>query len=250
MRDNYQRLVQPRLDEIRAWTAKCLTQAEIIAALGVGNDAYGRYKKKYADLRDAVSRGRAIADDAVVSAAYRRAVGYTVTEIREETGTTARDPLPVISRHNVIFQEIPERKNSGSSIVSRYNGKTITMYSYQAMSQSRLCHRGHDRRCLQHHPRRRLHYRRHLSNYQSLSPTLAYSSRVWLRRQTLTNLSMFNALGAIFPTKIGDLSTSYTLCVLCDVGLSVRSVRGPGRELIGFSMFVFALAPPPPRFRV
>jgi hypothetical protein len=77
--------VKGRLNTIRTWRKLGLRECDICAKLGVGKDAFNRYKKIYPELREALKTGKEEADAAVIDALWKRAVGYEV----EETETTA-----------------------------------------------------------------------------------------------------------------------------------------------------------------
>jgi len=80
--------VKPRLETIKAWRRKGLTEQEICKGLDVAVCTFATYKNKYPELVEALSISKADADGQVENALFKRAVGYTFEET--ETHVTQR----------------------------------------------------------------------------------------------------------------------------------------------------------------
>lgn len=72
--------VEPRLDEIREWAKKGLTDAEMMELLGISHNSFYKYKNEYDDFKDALKTGKQFADDLVEQALYKSAIGYYYEE--------------------------------------------------------------------------------------------------------------------------------------------------------------------------
>ena len=73
--------VAPKLHLIADWARNGATEQEIFAKLGVSRDAFYRYKKKYADLNDAL-KTREEADAQVEAALFKNATGFFYDEVQ------------------------------------------------------------------------------------------------------------------------------------------------------------------------
>jgi hypothetical protein len=82
--------VQSRLSTIEGWTRNGLILEQVAHNLGVGLSNFMEYQKKYPELREALKRGREVADLEVENALYKRAIGYTTVEIIEEYGQVTK----------------------------------------------------------------------------------------------------------------------------------------------------------------
>lgn len=86
-RGKYQKWRTPEgREQLRAWAAAGLTDAQIAARCGVGRQTLYVWLRQYPDIADSLTAGRQTADEAVEGALYRRALGYNVTETRTERG--------------------------------------------------------------------------------------------------------------------------------------------------------------------
>lgn len=102
-KSKYETHVKPYLHLITQWCKNGSTEAQIYKKLKVGKDGFYDYKKKYKELSEALKIGKDDSDDLVESALYKRAVGYSYDEVREEY-----DGDVLIKKTVVRKQEAPD----------------------------------------------------------------------------------------------------------------------------------------------
>ncbi|MCD4839743.1 hypothetical protein LRS37_12875 [Neobacillus sedimentimangrovi] len=88
--------VQPRLEEIREWAEKGLTDAEMMKLLGISHDSFYKYKNEYSDFYDALKQGKEYADDIVEQALYKSAIGYYY----EEEAVTNKGDVVLVKKYS------------------------------------------------------------------------------------------------------------------------------------------------------
>jgi hypothetical protein len=76
--------VKPKLDMIRGWARKGLSDAQIALNLGIGTTTFGRFKAEYEELQDALREGREDAEVVVENALFKRAIGFKYKEVTKE----------------------------------------------------------------------------------------------------------------------------------------------------------------------
>jgi len=82
--------VKERLDTVRCWKAKGLTDEEIAGNLGISQQSLIRYKHAHCELREALKTGKADADAQVINALFKRAVGFEYEEVETVSQKSAR----------------------------------------------------------------------------------------------------------------------------------------------------------------
>jgi hypothetical protein len=75
--------IPSKFDKITEWASKGVIQADIAKNLGVSYTLFKQWKKEHPDLSDCLKRANSIADEIVVSALHKRAVGYECEEVTE-----------------------------------------------------------------------------------------------------------------------------------------------------------------------
>ena len=75
-KSQYERLVQPRLEEVRGWCRNGATDEELAARLGIGVRTLYRYRTQFPLFRAALAESKKIADMRVIRSLYERATGY------------------------------------------------------------------------------------------------------------------------------------------------------------------------------
>ena len=73
MANLYEKIVEPRLSDIKEWSGEGATIKEIAEKLGISYSGLKGYKKKYPELEAAFLENRGTADDQVLGAFFRRA---------------------------------------------------------------------------------------------------------------------------------------------------------------------------------
>ena len=84
MANLYEKLVEPRLADIKKWSGDGATIKEIAEKLGVSYSGLKLYKSKYPELEAAFLENRGVADDNVLGAFYRKCTGYEAKKIKRE----------------------------------------------------------------------------------------------------------------------------------------------------------------------
>lgn len=80
-KSKYETHVLPYLDQIKLWMAKGATAREVISKLGISENRFYEYKKKYPQFAQALEAPQGYADDQVEAALFRRATGYDYEEV-------------------------------------------------------------------------------------------------------------------------------------------------------------------------
>lgn len=80
----YHSHVEPYLDEITEWR-KDLTEAQIAKRLGIGKTAFGKYKKEFTELAEALKKGERDLVSDLRSALVKKAMGFRYTETKVVT---------------------------------------------------------------------------------------------------------------------------------------------------------------------
>lgn len=77
--------VQPRLEEIAAWSRDGVSDADIAKNCGVAASTFCDYKNLHSELAEVLARTKNYVDNVVVVGAYyRRAIGYDAVETKKE----------------------------------------------------------------------------------------------------------------------------------------------------------------------
>lgn len=75
--------VKPRFNEIKTWCELGATEKEIAENLGIAQSTWYEYKKRHKELMESVKKWRKRPVQAIKAALYRRAVGFSYSEIKE-----------------------------------------------------------------------------------------------------------------------------------------------------------------------
>ena len=76
--------IPSRFDEIEQWCREGVIERDICKNLGVGVTTFNQWKRDHIEINEVLKKGKAIADQIVISKLYARAVGYEYEEQREE----------------------------------------------------------------------------------------------------------------------------------------------------------------------
>lgn len=82
-KSKYKSHVADKLQLIACWARDGLTDEEIANKLGISTSTFYEYIKTYAEFSETLKAGKEVADYAVESALYQRAVGYSYQEVTE-----------------------------------------------------------------------------------------------------------------------------------------------------------------------
>lgn len=83
-KDSYEVRVQPKLALVTGWCRRGLTNEQIAENLGISNQSFTNYIKRYEDFAAAVDKGREETEIHVENALVKRALGYNYKEVTRE----------------------------------------------------------------------------------------------------------------------------------------------------------------------
>ena len=95
-KDSYEIRVKPKLELVKGWCRRGLTQEQIAENLGISDQSLTNYIKRYEEFADAMSEGAEELEIHIENALVKRALGYSYKEVtrerkqvvNEETGET------------------------------------------------------------------------------------------------------------------------------------------------------------------
>lgn len=74
-----------QLEKITDWTMQGITDKQLAYNMGIGVSTLYKWQNEHVEILEAIKEGKKVADEQVENALYRSAIGYTVTDIVEET---------------------------------------------------------------------------------------------------------------------------------------------------------------------
>lgn len=77
-------LTPKNLKAVEEWAKQGLTDADIAFNLGVAYSTLREWRKRHEKLDAALKVGKDVANDNVIGALYKRAIGYTIDEVTKE----------------------------------------------------------------------------------------------------------------------------------------------------------------------
>lgn len=83
-KDSYEVRVKPKLALVRGWCRRGLSKKQISENLGISEQSYDNYLKRYEEFADAVSEGSEECEIHVENAMVKRALGYNWKEVTRE----------------------------------------------------------------------------------------------------------------------------------------------------------------------
>ena len=83
MANLYEKMVLPRLEDIRKWAENGVTEEDIAKNCGVSYASFRNYKKNHLELEGALLAGRTVADLKVEGALFKKATGFSYKETRK-----------------------------------------------------------------------------------------------------------------------------------------------------------------------
>lgn len=93
------------LDILRGLARRGLSDEDIAKSIGINKTTLYRWKAKSADISNALKEGKLVADLAVESALFKKAIGFTVTDTKttsfldKETGELVEGKAEVTTKH-------------------------------------------------------------------------------------------------------------------------------------------------------
>ena len=83
-KDSYEVRVKPKLALVTGWCRRGLTNEQIAENLGISEQSFTNYIKRYEEFADAVDKGREETEIHVENALVKRALGYSYKEVTRE----------------------------------------------------------------------------------------------------------------------------------------------------------------------
>ena len=77
-------LEKENLEMLSSWGRDGLSFDEIASKMGIGVSTLYSWRKRYAEIEEALKKGREVADVKVENALFKRAVGFTTEEVTEQ----------------------------------------------------------------------------------------------------------------------------------------------------------------------
>ncbi len=75
----YHEKVKPYLPAIQAWARDGLTDKQMMMKLAISHQAFYKYKNEFEEFRDALKKGKEVADSEVENALFEKCRGFTKT---------------------------------------------------------------------------------------------------------------------------------------------------------------------------
>ena len=82
-------LKDENLAKVTKWAKDGLFDCQIAEKMGINKSTFYEWLKSYSEFSDAIKKGKEIADKEIVNVLYKRALGYSYKEIREEYAVNA-----------------------------------------------------------------------------------------------------------------------------------------------------------------
>lgn len=83
-KDSYEVRVKPKLELVKGWCRRGLTQEQIAENLGISDQSLTNYIKRYEEFADAMSQGAEELEIHIENALVKRALGYSYKEVTRE----------------------------------------------------------------------------------------------------------------------------------------------------------------------
>lgn len=83
-KDSYEVRVKPKLELVTGWCRRGLTNEQIAENLGISEQSFTNYIKRYEEFADAVDKGREPCEIHIENALVKRALGYSYKEVTRE----------------------------------------------------------------------------------------------------------------------------------------------------------------------
>lgn len=99
-------LTKEGLLKLEGWARDGLTDEQIAYNMGIKRQTLYDWKKKYADISDALKRGKEVVDREVENALLKRALGYRYEEITQEKGIDPETKQKTLVVTKVVTKEV------------------------------------------------------------------------------------------------------------------------------------------------
>lgn len=112
-KDSYEVRVKPKLDLVVGWCRRGLTNEQIAENLGISEQSFSNYMKRYEEFADAVDKGREEIEIHIENALVKRALGYSYKEVTRERKVvrnpeTGEDEYKLVVTKSVTKHVVPD----------------------------------------------------------------------------------------------------------------------------------------------
>lgn len=112
-KDSYEVRVQPKLALVKGWRRRGLSKEQIAENLGISEQSYDNYIKRYEDFADAVEEGADECEIHIENALVKRALGYSYKEVTKErklvkNPETGEDEYKLVTTKSVTKHVVPD----------------------------------------------------------------------------------------------------------------------------------------------
>lgn len=83
-KDSYEVRVKPKLGLVKGWFRQGLTNEEVCEKLGISDQTFINYRKRYEEFAKAVDEGKEPVEIHIENALVKRALGYSYKEVTRE----------------------------------------------------------------------------------------------------------------------------------------------------------------------
>ena len=112
-KDSYEIRVKPKLALVTGWCRRGLTNEQIAENLGISEQSFSNYMKRYEEFADAVDKGREEIEIHIENALVKRALGYSYKEVTRERKVvrnpeTGEDEYKLVVTKSVTKHVVPD----------------------------------------------------------------------------------------------------------------------------------------------
>lgn len=102
--NNYERVIQPHLEDIKRYASHGVTEEEIRNFYGIGKTMWYQYKKMYSELTELLYNAKQICRVNLLNRAFEVANGYeytetTTEEVRDKDGNITGTKTKIVKRY-------------------------------------------------------------------------------------------------------------------------------------------------------
>lgn len=112
-------LTEDRLKLIESWAKEGLIDVQIAKMMGIHEATFYDWKQKFPEFSEAVKKGKAVADQLVESALFKRATGFEYEEQTYETITVTETSVEEEFGEEVIYQKPVQKEIMTKRVVKQ-----------------------------------------------------------------------------------------------------------------------------------
>lgn len=112
-KDSYEVRVKPKLALVKGWRRRGLTNEQIAENLGISDQSFDNYVKRYEEFADAVDEGAEELEVHIENAMVKRALGYSYKEVTKErklivNPETGEEEYKLVTTKTVTKHVVPD----------------------------------------------------------------------------------------------------------------------------------------------